>query len=113
MGRARRARREGIREELASLRLFRVYQLQPGGCGLGSGAYLLLHDGAGNFGQSLFGLGPEATVNDYGVAVAMPQGYGQVPNPSTGTPGNVGTTRAHAAAAVLPGRLCADKRGAC
>jgi len=38
MGRARWARREGIRKEPVLLRLFRQRQLQPGGCGLVRGA---------------------------------------------------------------------------
>ncbi|MCO6004050.1 hypothetical protein NE236_03580 [Actinoallomurus purpureus] len=38
---------------------------------------------AGNSWSGIVGLGWEATVNDYGVAVAMPQGQSRVPNPST------------------------------
>jgi len=39
---------------------------------------------AGNSRLDLCRLGLEATVKVYGVAVAMPQGYSRVPNPSTG-----------------------------
>lgn len=40
--------------------------------------------GAENFGPGFDGWGSEATVKDYGVAVAIPQECGQVPDPSIG-----------------------------
>ena len=57
-------------------------QLQPGGCGLVRGAHPLLYV-AGNFWPGIASLGWEATVKDYGVAVAIPQGQSRVPTPST------------------------------
>jgi hypothetical protein len=66
------------------LRLFRQRQLQPGGCGLVSGADPLAVVASGEL-LVLFALeGQEATVKVYGVAVAMPQGQSRVPHLSTG-----------------------------
>jgi hypothetical protein len=65
------------------LRLLSCRQLESGGCGLDGGAHPLALMRAGNSRSGLVGLGWEATVNVYGVAVAMPQGYSRVPNPST------------------------------
>src|ERR1035437_8501484 len=62
IGRARGAKREGIREEPVLLRLFKLHQLKSGGYGLGGGAYLVLHDGRGNFCPGLRSLGWEVTV---------------------------------------------------
>lgn len=67
-----------------SLRLLTCRQLKSGGYGLEGGAHPLPHHGAGNSGFGLNRLGSEATVKGYGVAVAMPQGYSRVPNPSIG-----------------------------
>lgn len=67
-----------------SLRLLTWRQLKSGGYGLEGGAYPVPHHGSGNFGFGLNRLGPEVTVKVYGVAVAMPQGYSRVPNPSIG-----------------------------
>ncbi len=44
------------------LRLFITHQLKSGGYGLGCGAYLVPHDGRGNFGPGLMSLGWEVTV---------------------------------------------------
>jgi hypothetical protein len=44
------------------LRLFITHQLKSGGYGLGCGAYLVPHDGRGNFGPGLTSLGWEVTV---------------------------------------------------
>jgi len=44
------------------LRLFNRHQLKSGGYGLGCGAYLVLHDGRGNFCPGLSSLGWEVTV---------------------------------------------------
>jgi hypothetical protein len=50
-------------------------QLEPGGCGLGGGAYLIVRDGwLGNSWEGATGLAWEVAVKDYGVAVTMPQG---------------------------------------
>jgi hypothetical protein len=67
-----------------SLRLLNSRQLKSGGYGLVRGAYPALHDGPGNSCPGIGGLGWEATVKDYGVAVAMPQGQSRVPGPLTG-----------------------------
>lgn len=61
-----------------SLRLLTWRQLKSGGYGLDGGAYPLPHHGAGNSRFGLNGWGLEVTVKDYGVAVAMPQGYSRV-----------------------------------
>ena len=74
MGRARCARRVGIRKEPVLLRLFRQRQLQPGGCGLVRGADPLALVVSGELLVLLALEGQEATVKVYGVAVAMPQG---------------------------------------
>jgi hypothetical protein len=66
------------------LRLFITHQLKSGGYGLGCGAYLVPHDGRGNFGPGLTSLGWEVTVKCCGLAVTMPQGHSRVPNPLTG-----------------------------
>ncbi len=55
------------------LRLLISCQLQPGGYGLVSGASPLPISG-GNSWSGIDSLGWEATVKDYGVAVARPQG---------------------------------------
>lgn len=64
-----------------SLRLFNLNQLQSGRYGLGGGAHPLGR--AENFWPDIACLGWEATVKDYGVAVARPQGQSRVPNPTT------------------------------
>ncbi len=64
-----------------ALSLFILYQLQPGGYGLGCGAHLPFW--VGNSWSGIARLGWEATVKDYGVAVAKPQGQSRVPNSST------------------------------
>lgn len=66
-------------------------QLESGGSGLRSNAYL--HDGDVVRGTSGPGhvAGREATVNACGVAVAMLQGHSWTPTPSSGWKVNVGT----------------------
>jgi hypothetical protein len=64
-----------------SLSLLSLCQLQPGGYGLDGGAHPRVR--AGNSRSGIGGLGWEATVNVYGVTVAMPQGQSRVPNSST------------------------------
>ena len=64
-----------------SLSLFILNQLQSGGYGLGGGAHP--PGKAENSRLGIVGLSWEATVKDYGVAVARPQGQSRVPNPMT------------------------------
>ncbi len=66
-----------------SLRLLKWSQLKSGGYGLVSGACPPFMTG-GNSCPGLGGLGWEAMVKAYGVAMAMPQGQSRVPNPPTG-----------------------------
>ena len=70
-------------------RLFIVSQLEPGGCGLESGAYLsvwlqAVRPGlAGDCRVGRMCWARQVVVKVYGVATTMPQGQSRVPHPLT------------------------------
>jgi hypothetical protein len=72
-----------------SLRLLIDHQLESGGSGLGSGAYLPVWPQSvrlglvGNCRNGVVGRVRQVVANVYGVATTMPQGYSRMPLPST------------------------------
>jgi len=60
-------------------------QLEPGGCGLVSGAYLADSGRWGNSWAGFTGLVWEVTVKGHGVAVTKPQGQSRAPSLSIET----------------------------
>jgi hypothetical protein len=96
-GRARQARRTGVRVQEPVVEPPQVERrLQPGGYGPVSSAHLdRVGDpgaGRGDFGSVLGLAGSEATVKDCGVVVARLQGKSWAPIPSNDHVVNVGTT---------------------